>query len=67
MESSLMRFLKRYQKGNSLEKDIDIFSETIGPETYIQYYLSQTMAAKRKQNEPERNEQERDPMRSQYN
>jgi hypothetical protein len=40
--------LKRYQKRNSLEKDIDIFSETIGPETYIQYYLSQTTAAKKK-------------------
>lgn len=44
----LKRYQKRNQKWNSLEKDIDIFSETIGPETYIRYYLSQTMATKKK-------------------
>ena len=36
----IRRYQKTNQKWNSLEKDIDIFTQTIDAQTYINYYLS---------------------------
>jgi hypothetical protein len=36
----IRRYQKTNQKWNSLEKDIDIFTQTIDAQTYIDYYLS---------------------------